>query len=128
MRWTAAEDAELRKLRDDNVRCISPSCLLKFYFWFLFVKISVRLLSTVGLRGMFWWQCSIVIKKRTNSEPNVPSRRDGENCKRRSSTTLRNISPLGLYLKYDAPHNNCYPDFVKVTVTTNSCNHYQVSC
>ncbi len=99
MRWTAAEDAELRKLRDDNVRCIFLSCLLKFYVWFLFVKISVRSLSTVGLRGMFWWQCSIAIKKRTNSEPNVPSRRDGENCKRRSSTTLRNISPLGLYLK-----------------------------
>ena len=63
MRWTAAEDAELRKLRDDNVRCIFLSCLLKFYFWFLFVKISVRSLSTVGLRGMFWWQCSIAINK-----------------------------------------------------------------
>ena len=86
----------------------------------MFVKISVRSLSTVGLRGMFWWQCSIAIKKRTNSEPNVPSRRDGENCKRRSSTTLRNITLLGLYLKYDAPHNTCYPDFVMVTVTTKS--------
>ncbi len=90
LRWTSEEDAELRQLREDNVRYISLTAWAYYAIasWFLFIKIFARSLSTLGLRGKIWWQCSTTIKTQTSSELNFQSRTDGENYRKRSNTIL----------------------------------------